>query len=183
MNRKLWFGVDLIATTLFAATWFLFPQALLQFQVCLCVEITFLSFKINAGVFSRYLGPLWTAWIFRWQECTEQFCSEMPLCSSSWQNSPKILKLSTHVYYSTESLWVLFCSSLEVWWALAYIFFFFQTNVVLLIAMIDVQLFSKAWSAEVSVGCCGNISGDVWGNADIICSTLPLVCWELSSGL
>lgn len=33
VNRKLWFGVDLIANGLFALAWFLFPQALLGFQV------------------------------------------------------------------------------------------------------------------------------------------------------
>ncbi|GAU90336.1 hypothetical protein RvY_02765 [Ramazzottius varieornatus] len=105
MNRKLWFGVDLIATSLFAAAWFLFPQMLLDFQV---------SRTTLDGVdlqMARMYGAVLLG------NAVLQFIL------TKFTKDPE-----------TVHPCLLFHRVI--------------TNVVLLIAMIDVQLFSKAWSHE-----------------------------------
>lgn len=123
MNRKLWFGVDLIATTLFAATWFLFPQALLQFQV---------SRTTLDGV-DLQMARMYGAVLL---------------------GNAALLFLLTKFTKDPETVHP------------CLLFHRVVTNVVLLIAMIDVQLFSKAWSAEhVTFGMLGAF---VWALGSLI---------------
>ncbi|XP_055345806.1 uncharacterized protein LOC129593493 isoform X2 [Paramacrobiotus metropolitanus] len=105
VNRKIWFGVDLIATTVAAAAWLLFPQSLLGFQVSRSL-LDGVDLQLGRMVGSVLAGNA-VLWFLQTKRTKDPDTIQPAL-------------LLTRVI----------------------------TNAVLMVAQIDIQLFSKAWSPE-----------------------------------